>query len=355
MRPIPSLQTLQDYVNDGWISRVDKGDISIFNYTVPTTYAGHWDDVTIVSRGLILNRITGEVVARAFDKFFNYGEKEVSLPSMTPDYATVKWDGSLGIGYRYEGAFLWSTRGSFYSDQASSANRLWAERWSDIQIPDHLTPLVEIITKEAKIIVEYAFEDLILLGIRNRHTGEDLSYDEMVEWGAKWRMSVTERIVGDISTLTAIANGMGGDEEGFVLRFGDLRVKIKSTEYCILSRLLSKMSDRTVADIWYWGSEGIFDSLPQSHKESRCAKLAEYEKNFQEWNEKISSAVKPYIGRTDFKVVVEELRSLNQEFFDYILQVIRGKTVDYKKEWYKKIFNSPPRPISASLDSDSDV
>ena len=52
------------------------GSLVIFNYTVMCTYKRRWNWFERVSRGLILNTSTGEVVARPFDKFFNWGELE---------------------------------------------------------------------------------------------------------------------------------------------------------------------------------------------------------------------------------------------------------------------------------------
>ena len=51
-----------------------KGELAIFNYTKAAQFAERWNFFERVSRGLILNAVTGEVVARSFDKFFNWGE-----------------------------------------------------------------------------------------------------------------------------------------------------------------------------------------------------------------------------------------------------------------------------------------
>jgi len=69
------LEILNQYVKDGWVERNDHPSlpISIYNYSRKTQYEGKWDDITLKTRGLVLDN-EGNVVAKAFDKFFNYEE-----------------------------------------------------------------------------------------------------------------------------------------------------------------------------------------------------------------------------------------------------------------------------------------
>jgi len=91
-------------------------DLTLFNYSPEVQYAGDWNPFELMSRGLILSR-SGEVVARPFDKFFNYGEGG-QFPTHPLVSVTEKMDGSLGILYRHDGLHKIATRGSFDSDQA---------------------------------------------------------------------------------------------------------------------------------------------------------------------------------------------------------------------------------------------
>ena len=47
--------------------------LSIYNYTEKAAYDGIWNEVTLQCRGLIVAD-NGDVVARPFRKFFNYGQ-----------------------------------------------------------------------------------------------------------------------------------------------------------------------------------------------------------------------------------------------------------------------------------------
>ena len=50
--------------------------LRLFNYTELAQFQKAWNPVTRACRGLIINRLTGEIVARPFPKFFNHGEAQ---------------------------------------------------------------------------------------------------------------------------------------------------------------------------------------------------------------------------------------------------------------------------------------
>jgi len=63
-----------DWKHYGEVSVEADCDLLIFNYTPKAQYEARWNFFERVSRGLIVNRVTGEIVARPFDKFFNWSE-----------------------------------------------------------------------------------------------------------------------------------------------------------------------------------------------------------------------------------------------------------------------------------------
>jgi len=63
-----------DWKRYGEVSVDSDGDLLIFNYTPKAQYEARWNFFERVSRGLIVNRATGEIAARPFDKFFNWSE-----------------------------------------------------------------------------------------------------------------------------------------------------------------------------------------------------------------------------------------------------------------------------------------
>ena len=79
------------------------GSISSFNFTKSAFYDKAWNDMTTKARGLYINIPKAKIVARAYDKFFNIGERNETklenLPSVMefPVNAYVKENGFLGI------------------------------------------------------------------------------------------------------------------------------------------------------------------------------------------------------------------------------------------------------------------
>lgn len=156
----------------GNVNVTHKGDLSLFSYNVHAVIENEWTPFELMSRGLIINNVTGEIVARPFDKFFNWfehgrtGKGHIKL-------ALEKMDGSLGILYRDNGKYKIATRGKFDGEQAEWATKFLYENYPGLYVPEQYTLLFEIIYPENRIIVDYGNSyRLVLLAIRNRFTGE---------------------------------------------------------------------------------------------------------------------------------------------------------------------------------------
>lgn len=86
-----------------YIEEKQFGNISSFNFTRSAFYDKVWNSQTIRARGLYINIPERRVVARAYDKFFNIGERpetrlDVLRNTITfPVTAYVKENGFLGI------------------------------------------------------------------------------------------------------------------------------------------------------------------------------------------------------------------------------------------------------------------
>jgi RNA ligase len=167
-------------------SHPEYPSLRILNYTEKAQFDQVWNEVTLTCRGLIYDANTGEIVARAFRKFFNYDHKDTPTINLDDEVVVMdKMDGSLGILYRVPGTerFAVATRGSFDSDQARHATKLLNEKyaeWLDTNVAAlHLvTPLFEIVYPENRIVCDYSgMDDLILLGAEVLNTSNGL-----VQW-----------------------------------------------------------------------------------------------------------------------------------------------------------------------------
>ena len=239
--------------------------LSIYAYTRPCQYEGHWNDITRQCRGLIVDD-DENVVARPFTKFFNVGEHESDreyappLP-VEPFRVYEKVDGSLGILFYFDNYWRCASKGSFISEQARWMTDLIEKRYADLSGLDaDLTYCTEIIYPENRIVVNYGDRsDLVLLAA---------FYPDGSEVGLPaieplWHLGsvVTTYGGGDsaahLARLMALTAGNrqvnnlladGTNAEGYVIRFASgVRAKAKFAEYVRLHRLLTGVTER---DIW---------------------------------------------------------------------------------------------------------
>ena len=121
-------------VRDGLVrlARHPRLPLTIANYTAKAQWERRWTPVTRRCRGLVFAD-DGSLVARPFEKFFNYGD--VVLPRVAatmPPLVTTKVDGSLGILVRWDGEWSVATRGSFTSEQSEVATRWLGSHVGDL-------------------------------------------------------------------------------------------------------------------------------------------------------------------------------------------------------------------------------
>ena len=213
----------------------------ICNYSREVQYEKLWDDVTIATRGLVLDE-SGEVIALPFKKFFNYEEIIDNLPNEKYEIFE-KLDGSLGIGFWYDNEFHIATRGSFQSEQAAEARRM-AEKYPYQNLPKEYTYLMEIIYKSNQIVCSYPEDKLVILCVIHTKTGNELSYEETKDLMGNW--PIAKRLDSN-ATLDSIKSLIGNDEEGYVVKYeSGLRMKIKGEEYVRLHSILTRMTSRVI-------------------------------------------------------------------------------------------------------------
>ena len=305
------LEILEKYHVDGLLHKQTHPtlDLTIWNYSPRVQYERLWDDITTQCRGLVTNS-KGDIVARPFKKFFNYEEhKPEDLPNETFE-VYEKMDGSLGILFYYEyelsderryniwfnnnyetgmerffdpnnlpdfdnsyyeptpktmGEWILATRGSFTSPQAIKGKEL-LKKYNFERLNTGYTYLFEIIYKENRIVCEYDYDDLVLLGMINTKTGdevnihnddEDIRFKNMIS-NIGFRVVMLYKTWGEGYDL--LKEEISNDREGYVIRFKNgFRMKIKGDEYVRLHRILTNVSNR---DIWeYLKDNKPFDEL----------------------------------------------------------------------------------------------
>lgn len=167
--------------------------VSSFNFSKSTFYSGKWDDISKMSRSLFIDTLEGRVVARGYNKFFNYGENEETSEQALrhrlsfPLRVYRKENGFLGlIGWNRETdnvSFFTRSRvdeGPF----AEELKRIFYSSGVDIQTVKDLTKtmdmtiLVEVISpKFDPHIIEYNKDKLVLLDIVQNTLGDPIKMD----------------------------------------------------------------------------------------------------------------------------------------------------------------------------------
>jgi RNA ligase len=227
--------------------------ISIYNYSAKAQYIGEWSKSERVCRGLIVEDNTGRVIARGPEKFFNYGQTGApEVPLDSPVLITKKEDGSLGIGWTYDGHYGVATRGSFTSEQAIHASKHLTDlnkQSLDWNLAHNFTRIWEIIYPANRIVLDYGDMDRLLeLGTVDNKSGLITNrYRDQIK--GRWWMPFSE----------AISFPIPADEEGYVLDIYDKNsfdefghgkvighVKLKGNEYKILHGLLTNTNARRI-------------------------------------------------------------------------------------------------------------
>lgn len=251
-----------DWKSHGEVFVKHEGDLSLFCYLPSASYKDEWTYLESVSRGLIMNNQTGEVVARPFDKFFNWMQ-DGRYTTAPIRHVQDKLDGSLIIVYLYDGEIRCATKGSFNSEQAQWAQE-FIKRYDTINIKalltGGLTLLCEGIYPENRICVDYGDrEELRILATRSNLTGK-LNGDEehlrlfsrmtkipMVEF--KNELKTHDDIIAYLENLSGINN------EGVVIYFEDGSMyKVKNPDYVRLHRMISNISFKNIKEAILDGS-----------------------------------------------------------------------------------------------------
>ena len=107
---------LENMLNSEYIRVKDLGNnVVSLNFTRDAFQDGIWNDETIKARGLFINKVTGDIVARSYNKFFQYDETletkdYVDNNLVYPLYISKKFNGFLGILSVYNNEFFIATK-----------------------------------------------------------------------------------------------------------------------------------------------------------------------------------------------------------------------------------------------------
>lgn len=290
---------LEQLVKERLIDRADHPEfpLALLCYGRKTVYDNFWDSVTTKCRGLIYNTETLEIVARPFEKFFNYsgmiGDSH-SIPAGEPEIYE-KLDGFLAILYRYNGEDFIASKGSFTSPHAKWATA-WLRKNRSNHWPSGFTPVFEGINRNLRIVVDYGeAEELQLLALVNNETGEELAYHNIRTYAEANGMNYAPRHKFSMAEAVKSANEPTKNFEGYVLvwrRPGQLpfRLKVKFLEYLRLHRFVTQVSPKRIVEALENGWDSVLDEYVENSTPWFSDYVNKWRKYFQERYNEIEAA-----------------------------------------------------------------
>lgn len=281
----PQKAKLDEYVKMGLLRSQtnDAGTLTIYVYTELTQYDRLWNSVTRQARGLVLDN-KSRCIIKCLPKFFNDDEPEALLEKprdLDPTKLVVqdKVDGSLiQVANDPEHGLVVTSKGSFNSDQAQWAREIIETQYSagGFFTPG-LTYIFEVIHPDNRIVINYGSRrELVLLAVVETETGRERDIYQS-------RFDAFNRVTKlDPSTLDDVeALNAGGLSEGVVANFGGYRVKVKTSEYLRLHRIVTDFTPKRVWEALSNGDSLEFEDMPEEFQawldETRSNLEAAYE------------------------------------------------------------------------------
>jgi RNA ligase len=257
--------------------------LNIYNYSRKCVQEQVWDSVTSKCRGIIAHSTTGEVIARPFEKFHNFGTPmaddvlgNLGTEAYQQPVVWEKMDGFMCTLYEWEGVHYVASKGSFHSVHAKWATAEFRKKWGATMpfLPKGYTAVFEGLNRDLRIVIDYRDrQELVLLAVVNNETGEEYLPEQLKAFAGATGFKTPEqlRLTLEEARKESLDEGIVG-EEGYVLtwyRAGTpFRLKMKFIEYIRLHRLVTNVSPK---HIWEVLSQG------------QTTELVEYFQNSTPW------------------------------------------------------------------------
>ncbi len=298
------LDELRKRVEQGLIAARPNGRLTIFDYTNQCMFDRAWDEYTMQARGLVLDD-KGQIVARPWRKFFNVNERPETrlevLPAETPELSE-KMDGSMIIVFHdEETGWRAITRGCWENIQTKYANKWLQQHFGRLHRDN--TYMFELVAPWNRLVIPYSTEEMILLGIVKRDSGEDASYAQVADYAKNYGFKAVRFETRPVSEIS-LEDPSVQDREGFVARYSNgLRVKLKYRQYMILHKILTGLSVKGIWETLSQNNEPSFEQVPDEFMEWFKKQRDGLKKAFKEIEDRAKAAfaaVPPQPTRKDY-------------------------------------------------------
>lgn len=213
------------------------GKISSFNFNRKVFYSKKWNELSKLARGLFIDNQTGNIVARGYEKFFNYNEGNFNTDSFLkndivfPVSIYRKYNGFLGILSVYEDEFIFCSKSTvegvyacYFKDIFESENHD-IEKLKNFMKDNHICLIFEVIDiVNDPHIVKYDKNQIILLdAIFLEEKFKNMSYETLKRIGKDFNFFVKEKAkeIDNYEELIKFIkeeeNNITSEKEGYVL------------------------------------------------------------------------------------------------------------------------------------------
>ena len=194
-------------------------DVSSFNFTRDAFLDKQWNSETVKARGLFIDTLTGDIVARSYDKFFNVGGANARLEDIEkkmkfPATVYLKYNGFLGlVGYhkRMDDLFICSksTNDGYHVDLLTDEIvKHGNQELIDYVRKNNVTLIFEVIHQEKDphiISYEEPTFAVLLDIVENTWEGKRKSYEEVGRIAHKFGF-VPKVVCHHLSNFNALTN-----------------------------------------------------------------------------------------------------------------------------------------------------
>ena len=307
----------------------------VWNYSKTCQYDSAWGDYPILRqcRGLVTD-LEGDVKLRCYPKMFNYEEHHVSELPMGAKNITIekKLDGSLLVFGKVDGQVVFTTRGSFYSDQCLLAQKVFYELYDESWVEEGKTYLGEIVGPSNRIVNRYEKDTLILHGILDTETGLDSSTEFPFQWVESY--PVEGEIFGP-ELYKKLKELNIKNEEGFIIKVHEPETptwmcKIKFKDYLNHHKLIFNTSSISIWETFLYGKDfgDLIETLPDELYAWMDQMKAKLLAQFAEIEASARASMEAVKNLPDQKSKAEEIMKNHYEYFDVVFNMLKCKKYD---------------------------
>ena len=302
-------EQLQEEVKNGYVVSHRHSSLPITNYTYSrlTEQENHWNEITLRTRGLILDS-NGRIIFNCPSKFFNFQQNNFANDTyerIKDDFKIYeKLDGSaIWVVNDSEYGFVVSSKSSFTSEHAEWAKEIIEQKFKekDSIFKEGICYCFELIHPENRIVVDYGEEKTLKLWGLKTQSGETIELEDNTIDTSYFE---TPKFLGTNNDKAIIDNYINQKNvEGVVLKgIGDDRIKIKSQTYLELHRIKTDCTPNRILELLMSGKRVSDYDFPDEFLKEVQLYEDIYLKKYQQIYNQIESAEKVLHNLSDKEI-----------------------------------------------------